>query len=107
MIIFSTFFVILIWTVVILLGLRNKNLVTYRYKLIDLISKAIAQDIENNQTYNFMWRYQVLNSVNYNEMLFKFWRPFSSFYPNQSFLRPMEIQGKRKSHPNTDIFKKD
>lgn len=37
------------------------------------------------------WRWDALSAVSFDEMLWKFWKPLDSFYPDYSFIKdPME-----------------
>lgn len=66
---------------------RNKSVYRYRMHLLDQVSTAAQADIYvNNQP--FQWRYRALNSVSYDEMFLRFWRPIDSFYPDRNFLDP-------------------
>lgn len=60
-----------------LLG-RNQRVYKYRMRVLKLIAEAAKQDIANGRDYK--WRYQMLDSVEYNEMVCKFWKPLDSFY---------------------------
>lgn len=64
--------------------LRNMQVFDYLNALNDLVYEQSKKDIRNNRDPS--WRRKVLNSVKYDEMLFKFWKPLESFYPNKSFI---------------------
>lgn len=79
--------VILCWAAGMLV--RNQRVYTYRGKLIDRISAAVQADIARNEhkPAEWQWRWDVFESVKYDEMVNKFWRPLNSFYPDQSFVQ--------------------
>ena len=64
--------------------IRSTALVKYRSNLLIRVSKLAGKDTVKG--INGLWRYDVLTDVNYDEMLFKFWRKFDSFYPDKSFI---------------------
>lgn len=57
----------------------------YRKELLTEISRLADEDIKNGREWK--WRYEVLESVDLNEMMSKFWKPLDSFYPDKSFLK--------------------
>ena len=63
---------------------RNKSVFDYRKNLLEKISKAAKKDIKNGK--DWTWRYRVLETVTYNEMMWKFWKSLDSFYSNKSFI---------------------
>lgn len=81
------FYIILLFIfMTILFMIRNNRLLKYQLNLIEKISKLSQADIHNGK--DWRWRYGVLDSINYNIMLYKFWRSFDSFYPDKKFLEP-------------------
>ena len=62
---------------------RNKLVFKYRGVLLNEIGKKFKEDIENER--EWLWRYDKFDEVTYNEMLYKFWKPLSSFYKDKSF----------------------
>lgn len=78
------------WFVMILSDLymliRNIRVYNFRMITLNLVSAASKDDIENNR--DFGWRYEYLNMVTYDEMLWKFWKPLrvSSFYKDSKFI---------------------
>ena len=63
--------------------LRNWLVFKYRGVLLSEISKKFKEDIENER--EWLWRYDKFEEVTYNEMMYKFWKPLSSFYKDKSF----------------------
>lgn len=82
-----------------ILSCRSNKIYSYQEYLRREINKAILEDINNNN--ENLWRFDMLRSVSYNEMLYKFWREPSSFYPDKSFIKPTV----KINHPSTSIFK--
>ena len=66
-----------------LMLLRNWLVSKYRGVLLSEISKKFKEDIENER--EWLWRYDKFDEVTYNEMMYKFWKPLSSFYKDKSF----------------------
>jgi len=58
---------------------RNDKVGNYRKKIINRISKKNREEISRNLDYNG-WRYDEFERVSYYTMVFKFWKPLSSFY---------------------------
>ena len=63
---------------------RNNQVRDYRKGLLGRIAILANEDAANNR--NWEWRYEKYNEVGYDEMLFKFWKSFDSFYLDKSFL---------------------
>lgn len=59
--------------------IRNTLVYTYRTNLIHRISESNIEDISDGRPWH--WRYEEYNSISYNEMMLKFWKPLDSFYP--------------------------
>jgi len=66
-----------------LMLLRNWLVSKYRGVLLSEISKKFKEDIENER--EWLWRYDKFDEVTYDEMMYKFWKPLSSFYKDKSF----------------------
>ncbi len=85
---------ILLWAsipgmVVAITGLiRNQLVYNYRVRLLDQIHDEARKDIQAGRDWE--WRHQIFEQVTYNQMVFKFWKPLSSFYPDKSFINPKE-----------------
>lgn len=87
-------FVVLVFPLLalVLLGItywRNEAVYNYRAKLLDRAGELNLKEINNGVYSNpktrskwndFMWRFEVINEVSYNEMVWKFWKPLDSFY---------------------------
>lgn len=58
---------------------RNNSVYKYRTNLLNRISDAARVDIENLSAWS--WRYDEFDQATYDEMVLKFWRKPSSFYP--------------------------
>lgn len=71
---------------------RNNAVLRYRQDLISRISVASRHDLKRG-IYDYEWRWAVFDSVNYSEMVFRFWRPLESFYPDKSFMEPSTTKG--------------
>lgn len=67
---------------------RNHRVYKLRTALIAVVTVASKMDAELGRDY--AWRMAVLDSVTYNDMLLKFWRPLrlNAFYQDLSFLMP-------------------
>lgn len=63
---------------------RNIRVFKYRGELLALLSAAAKDDAEKGK--QWMWRYEYYDTCTYNEMMFKFWKPLSSFYTNRTFI---------------------
>lgn len=86
--------IILIWLFdclgLCLLGTwRNVRVYRFQMGLIDRCRRLNIADIEAGRMKEFdSWRYDALNAVSYNQMLFKFWKPLrvEAWYRDLSFL---------------------
>ena len=65
------------------LGKRNNLVFEYRSNVLKQITEMCDEDICNQRPWR--WRLDMLETVSYDEMLYKFWRPFSSFFPDEMF----------------------
>lgn len=72
---------IMLWCVIRLY--RNNRVYLYRKFLIDVIWEVMDSSSKDDLS----WRLAVYNSVTYNEMVTKFWKPLDSFYKDKSFLK--------------------
>ena len=63
--------------------LRLELVARYRHRLLVYIFAAGCDDIEHDRCP--LWRYDVLDSVSFGKMLYQFWRPLESFYPDTRF----------------------
>ncbi len=85
---------ILLWvdTIVILVALlvmlRNSLVYRYRTTLIAQMHERSMADIHAGR--DPWWRHKVYDQVSYNQMMFKFWKPLKSFYPDKSFINSQE-----------------
>lgn len=73
----------LLWIIMLY---RNDRVFAYRIKLVEQISSANQADIARRRAYDG-WRYTKFNEVSYEAMLYQFWKPLDSFYPDKSFLK--------------------
>lgn len=66
---------------------RNIQVYKFRIWLINQVSLAAAADINNGLT-EWRWRSETFNTVTYNTMMFKFWKPLKpgAWYADTSFL---------------------
>ena len=64
---------------------RNTAVYRYRMQLLSRISESATRDIEARRPWG--WRFDALSAVTYDEMVFKFWRPLSSFYDDEALTR--------------------
>ena len=78
---------IIVATVVVgvIMLVRNEMVYRYRIALLKDMSRAAQSDIRAARPWK--WRYDVYDSVSHDEMVWRFWRRFKSFYPDQSFRR--------------------
>lgn len=74
----------LVWCVIELI--RNNRVFKYRITILDRVSVAAKSDLKKDRDYT--WRYDAFIVVNYEKMVFKFWKPLDSFYKDFSFLDP-------------------
>lgn len=83
-------FIFLLTTVLVYIGIRNTSVYNYRIRLNEKVSDRARADIRQNR--DWRWRYEMLNEVSYDEMMFKFWRPLDSFYPDKSFIEEGKVK---------------
>lgn len=70
----------------IIIGIRNQMVLNYRLDLLRQVSRAAKADINSHAYDNWRWRYDAINTVSYDSMVYQFWRPLKSFYKDRSFL---------------------
>lgn len=70
-----------------ILAYRNKKVMLLRTELNNRVYECQIGDIDKG-VLDSKWRRDVFRSVSYNEMVFKFWKPLNSFYPDLSFIDP-------------------
>jgi hypothetical protein len=82
----------ILWTILMLLLafaiyilIRNQKVYRYRRRMADVVFSASVWD--------YKWRLQVYESVTYNDMMLRFWKPLDSFYPDKSFLDLNDVRG--------------
>jgi hypothetical protein len=70
----------------VLMLIRNKKVSEFRRWMLDTIHEHSVTDIRAGHNYD--WRYKAYESVDYDTMVYKFWRPLKpeSFYEDTSFL---------------------
>lgn len=68
----------LTWVIVLI---RNTQVFKYRQKIIHNISERDLVEIRANGR-PLVERWQIYNSVSYEKMVFRFWKPLDSFYPS-------------------------
>jgi hypothetical protein len=66
----------------VFLFIRNELVYRYRIRLINEISERNHSDISNFD-YGYQWRWREYETVSYEDMLFKFWKSFDSFYSKE------------------------
>ena len=69
------------WTMIALscyMLYRNERVGRERQRVLDICSRLAQVDIEAHRPWK--QRYAYYDSVSYDEMLWKFWRPVKSFY---------------------------
>ena len=81
---FLVFFLVILICCAYLLY-RNQKIYSYRVELLRKISERATEDITNNIDWH--WRYDTFESVSYDEMIYKFWKPLDSFYKDKKFIQ--------------------
>lgn len=81
--------------IALIMGDRNQKVANYRRNILQQISNAGDFDIRDG--YDWQWRYEVYETVSYEQMMRYFWRNLDSFYPDKSFL---DGQVKRRADDN-------
>lgn len=62
---------------------RSQRVGDYRRRLYMEIFAISLREIENGVDYT--WRWRVMDTVSFNQMVYKFWKPLDSFYPDHRF----------------------
>jgi hypothetical protein len=62
---------------------RNGQVYKERTKILEIIHDLSNDNIKQGK--GWRWRYKLYESVLYEEMLFKFWKPINSFFPDEMF----------------------
>ena len=65
----------------VILLIRNHFVYEYRKELLNKISER------NGYSADWEWRYDEFEKISYNEMVFKFWKPLTSFYDEDKILK--------------------
>lgn len=79
-------YIFLFYAVVIgpILIFRNWRVYKFRMKVIHRIHELNQKDISANKpSSGIIARYKAISNVGYNEMIFKFWRPYESYFPEE------------------------
>lgn len=63
---------------------RNTYVLFYRIDLAQKVYEASNHDLDQGRPW--FWRWNTLKSVPQLEMVFRFWKPLDSFYPDKSFI---------------------
>lgn len=71
----------------IYLMIRNSQVSNFRRTLLKKVSDAAHDDLHKER--DPFWRYDTLDSVSYNRMMFQFWKPLrvNWFYKDDLFIR--------------------
>lgn len=67
--------------------IRNDRVLIYRQHLIGQIGEAISADLRDGQL-DYEWRWEAFHVVTYHSMVYRFWKPLDSFYPDLDFCEP-------------------
>lgn len=80
---------ILIWAGAAGMIWRTHRVHAYRVKyILPRVSGAARCDIETDVMHaDWMWRYKAIDRVSFEAMVWNFWRPLDSFYPDDAFMR--------------------
>lgn len=70
----------------ILMLIRNEMVYKYRISLIHKIAEMGDKDIRAGK--DPRWRWEYFHRVDYDTMVYKFWKPLDSFYKNKAFIKP-------------------
>ncbi|MFB6518610.1 hypothetical protein [Streptomyces sp. NPDC056401] len=68
---------------------RNNEVWFYRRELLHKIRRACNADILKNRESE--WRFKAFESVDYDRMVDRFWKPLDSFYDDLSFTDPNAV----------------
>ena len=64
---------------------RNSVVFKYRGEILRKMSIASKKDIKNGKEWD--WRHDVWDTITYNQMMVKFWKPIDSFYTDKKFIK--------------------
>ena len=67
---------------------QNMRVFRYRGRVVNRTSALANIDIDKGNYDSWRQRYDLFDKVSYFEMVFKFWRSFDSFYPEE--IRPVK-----------------
>lgn len=70
----------------ILMLIRNEMVYKYRIALIHKIAEMGDKDIGAGRDPG--WRWEYFHRVDYDTMVYEFWKPLDSFYKNKAFIKP-------------------
>jgi len=76
---------------VIIFAIRNNQVLEARMRILDLIWKLNINELpmmSKKAIENCELRYKYFESVSFNEMVYKFWKPISSFYDLKRIVNP-------------------
>lgn len=77
------FLLMILFMCSLVLAQRNSEVHLYRMELLKKI-ELIVLDEEVGSSWE--WRIAEFKKVNYDEMVYKFWKPLDSFYPDKKFI---------------------
>lgn len=69
---------------------RAEEVYRYRLDLYDRMKAASLHDLRAKKETFCLWRLEKFLEVSDEEMVFKFWKPLDSFYPDKSFAEIQE-----------------
>lgn len=64
--------------------IRINKVFNYRAKLRNTVFNMAKRDIENGREWE--WRWTCYDSVSFDTMVNKFWKPLDSFYKDKTFI---------------------
>ena len=71
--------------IALLASRRVDAVYAYRKYLIDAIHERNIRDIDKGIEYE--WRWEYYETVSYDDMMMKFWKPLDSFYKEKDFIK--------------------
>jgi hypothetical protein len=72
--------------------IRTELVARYRKRLIEIVGALAREDAKNGR--DGSWRWKMMDTVTFDDMCRKFWKPLDSFYPDKSFIT---LSQRRKS----------
>lgn len=66
---------------------RSVRVYHYRMWVLDEIMIASDKDFARNH-FDFKWRFETMDTVDFNDMMFPLWRRLDTYYPDKSFIEP-------------------